>query len=244
MNDSKIKEICEKWIETAKSTGPYNVPEAEAAILALYDVLEVPRPKAIHHMLSPLAGASLQKKLSGDIYEGRVWGVYDAGWCAWLDVSKNEEDEVFKARKALAEAKVGMCWLNEECAILTRLPDVLSLDAEGHLHCADGPALVYADGWEEFFWHGTIVPSDWIMEGSLTPQKALSVADPKLKLAACEILGWARVIKHLPYKVRKVLTEGIVIDVQGTPKTSFLVKASGEVSPIEKRSVERNFYVV
>ena len=46
----------------------------------------------------------------------------------------------------------GVCWVSER-------PSLIKLDGQGRLHCGDGPALVFRDGWSLFFWHGARVPS-------------------------------------------------------------------------------------
>jgi hypothetical protein len=38
-----------------------------------------------------------------------------------------------------------------------------SRDDRNRLHCADGPAAVFSDGYKIFSWHGTIVPEDVIL---------------------------------------------------------------------------------
>jgi hypothetical protein len=49
-----------------------------------------------------------------------------------------------------------VCWISER-------PSVLRTDARGRLHCPDGPALSYRDGWSVHAWKGVEVPS-WAIE--------------------------------------------------------------------------------
>lgn len=48
-----------------------------------------------------------------------------------------------------------ICWLSER-------PVTLSLDDRGRLHCKDGPALAYSDGWRRYAWKGIEVPSAFV----------------------------------------------------------------------------------
>jgi hypothetical protein len=57
-------------------------------------------------------------------------------------------------------------------------------------------------GWGLFHWHGTQVPADWIVHReALTPQVALKTANIEQRRAACEMLGWARILSELNARV-------------------------------------------
>ena len=49
-----------------------------------------------------------------------------------------------------------VCWISER-------PSLIRTDARGRLHCADGPALRYRDGWCAHAWKGVQVPA-WMIE--------------------------------------------------------------------------------
>jgi hypothetical protein len=42
--------------------------------------------------------------------------------------------------------------------------NILRLDAQNRLHCEDGPAVAYPDGWGVYAWHGVRVPEALIMQ--------------------------------------------------------------------------------
>ncbi|MDP0499396.1 MAG: hypothetical protein Q7P63_04775 [Verrucomicrobiota bacterium JB022] len=50
-----------------------------------------------------------------------------------------------------------MYWLFDDLAIAAQLPDRLHLDEAGLPHCADGPAMIFPDGWQLWAWHGVRV---------------------------------------------------------------------------------------
>jgi hypothetical protein len=52
----------------------------------------------------------------------------------------------------------GWWWPFEDLVILTERPAALRQDAEGRLHHAGGPAIVYPDGLAIWAWHGVAVP--------------------------------------------------------------------------------------
>lgn len=60
-----------------------------------------------------------------------------------------------------------VCWLSER-------HDVLKHDERGRLHCADGPALHYPDGWCAYAWKGVTVPPALIEEPETITVKAIN----------------------------------------------------------------------
>ena len=61
-------------------------------------------------------------------------------------------------------------------------------DSPGRLHCADGPAIQWRDGFRLFFWHGTCVP-EWVIRN---PTVAAIAAEPNVEVRRCaiEAMGW------------------------------------------------------
>ena len=56
-------------------------------------------------------------------------------------------------------------------------------------------------GWGLFHRHGTQVPKEWILNPkSLKAANALKQANLEQRRAACEILGWAKILKELKAK--------------------------------------------
>jgi hypothetical protein len=49
-----------------------------------------------------------------------------------------------------------VCWISER-------NNILSIDANGRLHAANGPALQFPDGWCHYFWKGVPIPR-WVIE--------------------------------------------------------------------------------
>ena len=81
--------------------------------------------------------------------------LYDvAGW----------KDETERLRGLWAIAK-SASWIvpHEHVCWIAERPETLCTDAHGRLHCADGPALRYRDGWSVYSWKGVRTPA-WIIE--------------------------------------------------------------------------------
>ncbi|GGO80419.1 DUF6745 domain-containing protein [Wenjunlia tyrosinilytica] len=84
-------------------------------------------------------------------------------------------------------------WAFRDYAVLTARPDVLRLDAQGRVHCADGPAAVWPDGWTMHAWHGTRVPAELIEVGWDTT-RTLRERNAEVRRCAIERMGWPEFI--------------------------------------------------
>jgi len=92
----------------------------------------------------------------------------------------------------------GWWWPFENAVIFTDRPTKIKCDDEKLLHCEDGPAIAYSDGFEIYSWHGQRIPGEWIKNPkSLTPKVALTWEQIDQRTAACEILGWHNIINEL-----------------------------------------------
>jgi hypothetical protein len=71
-------------------------------------------------------------------------------------------------------------------------PDVVRVEEPAggppRLHCADGPAVVWRDGWSLHFWHGTRVPA-WVVN-TPTVDAIHSESNVEIRRCAIEVLGW------------------------------------------------------
>jgi hypothetical protein len=82
--------------------------------------------------------------------------------------------------------------------IFIEKPTTVSVEPAGpeervRLHCADGPALAFGDGWRVQCWHGLRIPPDLIEKRhKLTPKQIALVPNAEIRRAAIEIYGVAR----------------------------------------------------
>jgi hypothetical protein len=86
----------------------------------------------------------------------------------------------------------GWWWPLPGAAVLTDRPVALHHDRDHRLHRADGPALVYADGWVLHSWHGTTVPADLVAGAGWGVARILAEPDAELRRCAVERMGWDR----------------------------------------------------
>jgi len=81
-----------------------------------------------------------------------------------------------------------VCWLAER-------PHIVRHDARGRLHCPDGPAVAYHDGWSAFAWKGVLVPR-WIIERPdlVTVRSIAAAQDPQVRRCMIDVLTPERFI--------------------------------------------------
>lgn len=77
-----------------------------------------------------------------------------------------------------AGQSLGMFWPFEHVVFLCDRPAQLHVNEKQLLHNADGPAIVYRDGWKVFAWNGKAVPERWITDPSTVPPREYKGFDP------------------------------------------------------------------
>lgn len=158
-----------------------------------------------------------------------IYGSHEAGWLSFYD-AMNEfgiDTSSLNGMSILAK-NAGWFWTFQDVAIITDRPIFIKRDDRNLLHAEDGPALAYADGFAVYSWHGTRIPAEWIEDkANLKPETALTWENIEQRRAACEILGWARVLRELNAKV--INTDGdpeigelIEVDLPDAGKERFL----------------------
>lgn len=92
--------------------------------------------------------------------------------------------------------------MHEKFCIVADFPEILRMDDENRSHGQEGPSHRWRDGWELYHWHGVRIPNEWVkIPGALTPKIALTWENIEQRRAACEILGWAKILSELDAKI-------------------------------------------
>jgi len=205
--EARFPEFKEKWLKIGLCTDPIDFEEAKKAMALTYEKVGLPAPTQYHYVESPMAAIKLIQKLSnnklspGAIFDEMIFGCHEAGWLSYYDFFKEvcglEVCEKLDGLFALAKT-CGWANVYEDVAVLQDRPSSIRFDDRGTLHCENGPAIGFRDGFGIYAWHGTRIPSEWITNPeSLTPQMALSWDNVEQRRCACEILGWAKILKEL-----------------------------------------------
>lgn len=183
-----------------------------------------------------------------------------ASWASYLSGARDvlgldlPEHRAF-AHYERAAMHSGFRVMHEEFCIVSDFPTVLKVDAENRPHCENGPSHQWADGWSIYHWHGVKVPAEWVEDkASLSAKTALTWENIEQRRAACEIVGWARILKELKAKV--IDADGdpeigtlLEVDLPGSGKERFIRVVCGTgrefalpVPPTTKTAIEGNMW--
>jgi hypothetical protein len=161
-----------------------------------------------------------KEKVRQSLYNSYGGSLYSA-WPSFVTFLRdvlnweNPELENFKHYENLSRT-VGWAWWHEEVFAVSDRPEQIKLDDEGRLHCEEGPAIKYRDGWGVYSWHGTKIPGEWIEnKESLTASVALTWSNIEERRCACEILGWDNILEELNAQV---------VDDSGDPEIGVLLE--------------------
>jgi len=216
----------DKWLKIGLATGPVDFEKAKAAVCKAYRSAGLKEPTVFLKAEGPLDAIKIIKQMQpsfsvSDINSSFTYGSQDANWLGFYDYFKTvlniEECSKLEGLMELAES-CGWLSMFEDVVVFQDRPEVIKFDDQNRLHCEDGPAISYKDGLKVYSWHGIRVPKDWIEnKGTLSPETALTWDNVEQRRAACEILGWATVLRKLDARV---------IDCDDDPQIGTLVEVN------------------
>jgi hypothetical protein len=138
---------------------------------------------------------------------------YFAGalWCAWevfyafgrkIGVTYKPE-HVKKLGLWIEQSRQCHWWFPYRGLVLaSERPTVLSVNAQGRLHSAEGQAIGYSDGWGFHYLNG-ISMEPWMVttpHGQLDAKKILGVPNVDQRRELIRRIGIERLVDHLPHK--------------------------------------------
>lgn len=191
MKDFNAQKYVDEWLAIGLSTEPADFDEAEAAVRDILKFCEIDITQ-INRAVSPDA-----IKNTSDILFGGAWS---AGWCANVNCLVEEFDwngdtlPRFRMEERLAKSCFLVEWGEDFVTIIDR-PEAIRMQ-DNVLHCENGPAIVFRDGWSVYSWRGTRVPKEWI-EGKPSVTDAINHENVEMRRCAAEIIGWNVVLEEL-----------------------------------------------
>jgi len=141
-----------------------------------------------------------------DTHVAEKLGTHWTAWAEWLFCVEPELQSLNKIYRPMIQLnKSCMYWIPyQDVCIVVANPVKVRQDDQQRLHCDFEPAVRFADGWSLYSWHNVSVPSAWIIKSrphGLTPQKALQIPNIEARRAACEIVGWDKILRELKARV-------------------------------------------
>lgn len=207
---AKMPEYVKMWTDIGLSTDPVDLEKAKVAVCSAYRLAGLKEPTKFYVADSPISAIDMIEKMDPSkspqtIFNEMIYGSQDAHWLGFYQFfSKEVVLDCIKPLEGMIELANHTGWLNmyEDVVVFQHRPEIIKFDAEKRLHSEDGPAIGYRDGYSLYSWHGTRIPSEWITNKSaLTAKIAITWENIEQRRCACEILGWAKILKELDSKI-------------------------------------------
>jgi len=232
-----------KWLDVGTCTEPANRPAAEEGIRLAYKLADIKAPEKIFWFDSPLTGMigvtvyfyAQEKKIplnqltmehvdeciKMNILDFCCYGQHDAGWLSFYDFFRTECGLVEETEKCQGLSKIaencGWWWCYNDVAFACERHNVCELDDFGRLHCEDGPAIAFPDGYEIFAYNGVIIPRKAIMEKeTLTLTDITSEQNAEVKRTLIDIYGVAKYLEQS--KAQVIDMDMILVDAYAEEK--------------------------
>jgi uncharacterized protein DUF6745 len=157
-------------------------------------------------------GASVRESV-GDNVSQSCYGQHDANWLAFYEYFKEVLDLKKQTEKLSGLLEIAnhagwflphekICWISER-------PCVLMLDDLGQIHCENGPAIMYPDGWSIFATHGVRHEGWFVLNPELiTTEKIAAESNIEIRRIMIDKMGHTKYLHE---------TGAQVIDVDYIP---------------------------
>ena len=157
------------------------------------------------------------------------YGQHDIPWIAWYEFARqvgvqlpDRLDTGLGGLRMLAGG--GWWWPYEGFVILTDRPSVVTRDERGRLHCSDGPAVAYRDGYGLWAVHGVRVPQEVIeVPETLTAGRILDEPNAEVRRVMIERHGQEKFLRAAGAQVVDEDTDGL-----GFPRRLHRVQIPGD----------------
>jgi len=250
----------DKWIDIGLSTETIDRDAAVAALNMAYQAADLAPPKTVLFASGPkdmvrVFRETFPNATWDEFNSNIIFGGHEADWASYIDYFQEVVGlDLNKANGLIELAKSsGWVWVSQDLAIIMDRPSHIRMDENNVLHAEDRPSVLYRDGFAVYSWHGLRVPREWIMEKEkLTAQKALSQDNIEMRRAACEIVGWSKILEDLNYSVvekdeDEQIGTLVEVDLPDAGKEKFLMVKCGTgrdfaipVPPDMKTALEAN----
>lgn len=220
----RIAELRDEFLKIGIATGAGNRNACEIAIRKCYTQSGHKEPKRILWFRSVREGAIakailLEKndasyeeimkriengnyKIDSSILQNAIYGQHDVAWLALYKFFSEKIDGLEKIH-AIIEVAKNACWwwAFEDVAIVTERPVKISLNNNNQLHCADGPAILFGDGFAVYAWNGLRIPKHFIEDRhKITYEMINKERNNEYKRILVDLYGRDRYLKDINAK--------------------------------------------
>lgn len=220
---ARFGEYVDKCIAIGMNTDKVDLENAKLAVCKAYRLAGLKEPTTFHVVDSPIAAVEFiqtldPSKSKRDILNEMCFGSMDISWISFYKYFIEVVGLDLEKISGLLDLTYHTGWYNayEDVVVFQHRPEYIKMDDTNRLHCENGPAIRYRDGYSVYSWHGTRIPAEWLEnKASLTPEIALTWSNIEQRRCAAEILGWDNVIRQL---------NPVVLDEDGDPEIGTLLE--------------------
>src|SRR3990167_776924 len=205
---ARFPEFVDKWTQIGLSTEPANRPMADEAIRKMYAIAGLESPKIVW-CSSPLANGLAQQIIVTakgdsvwDSVRASVYGQHEAYWLSFYNYfaevcGLTKETAKIAGLIQLAQSAGWLLPYKNFCFVSER-HNVLKRDPQGRLHCDDGIALAYPDGWGIYALHGVRVKPEYVLTpaAELKPETILAENNAEVRMALIRKVGLERLVSY------------------------------------------------
>jgi hypothetical protein len=202
------KSIKEFHIKDALTFFEINKEKASEAIEFIYSISKKKMPK-IFKVISPMAAQKLANKLRKTEKTFYAYGtyltIYWRSFYAYYDffvecgIIDKRFSKYHKLRDAVINSHIFSTIEFENAIIICEKPIKCSRNSNG-LHCADGPAIKWRDGYEQYYINGRNINKEWFkkcLSNGFTVDDFIKEDNDEKRSAAYMILGEEKMMKLL-----------------------------------------------
>lgn len=185
----------------------YNTDEIVFGINFIYGLSDMSNPEIII-CNSPMEMAIEANLKSGETID-YLGNCYDSGWTAWGDyfqrigIIDKEEYDFDKWKNFILKSGVFVTCLYENVAFVCIKPCKVNRNENGDLHCIDGLAIAWRDGYGEYYLNGVSVDENIVMTpaNKLDSKLILNEKNAEVRREIVKKIGIEKICKDLDYKV-------------------------------------------
>lgn len=201
--EALLPEYLDRWLSVGLSTDRMDRSRAREAASECYRSVGLQPPETFLYARSPVEARRILRGMGvpgPTITTSTHFNNHEAGSLGFYQFFRAEVGlDGMEPIDPLIRLSLECGWVNflDEVCVLQERPTHIRFDDQQRTHSETGPAIEYEDGFAVYCWHGVRVPPEWYTAGPPSPADALRWDNLEQRRAACEMIGWATILKEL-----------------------------------------------
>lgn len=169
----------------------------------LHEALTEAMREEVNDLYDYLLKSQNVTKITNSVYSCS-YGQFDAAWLGFYTYFA-EVCDLDAAKPVLPLTDLASTcswwWAFDEAVIMTEHPVHIKQDDQNRLHCPNGAAVLFSDGFGVYSWNGVRIPGQWTAGDLPSPEEALRWENMEQRRAACEMIGMHVILDKLGARV-------------------------------------------